>query len=301
MPTIRIPEADAQRFAELGELFYACRNAFGLLSQETGWLATPGSPSDLANQTLAGRVSDAASSITQVVHWYLFAAAEHLASLGALYSANHVLLSPGVLIRSIVEHCGHVRWILGESPEAQEVRVARAYLELLNSAQEAKKNGGRLLTKESEQHKQEADRLCELRTAATEMFGTIFDENGRYELLGQQIPGLEACVSALFATGTRPVDPVVATGIYGLLSNFSHPTIYTSSRLWRTDNTTPAGAVLTVTLEDHDNQARLAIVPFYELLGLVTSYYGWSGHIIDALATLIDRLLPGTLRDPQQS
>jgi hypothetical protein len=172
---------------------------------------------------------------------------------------------------------------------------------LLKSAQEAKKNAGRLLGKESDQHKLEADRLRELRTAATEMFGTIFDKHGSYELLGQQTPGLEACVSALFATGTRPVDPVVATGIYGLLSNASHPTIYTTSRLWRAVNTTPAGVVLTVALEDHDDHARLAIVPFYELLGLATSYYGWSGQVIDALGALIDRLLPGTLRDPQQS
>jgi hypothetical protein len=80
-----------------------------------------------------------------VLYFYLYSASEHLGSLGALDTMQEVLVSPGVLLRSVLEHCAVSMWVLQRGDGALEDRLARAYLEELASAEEAKKTSGRLL------------------------------------------------------------------------------------------------------------------------------------------------------------
>ena len=77
----------------------------------------------------------------------MLAASEQLGGLAALYGAQEVLYSPSALARSILEHCASVAWVLGFDGEPVENRLARAYREELKSAEEAKKNAGRLFDK----------------------------------------------------------------------------------------------------------------------------------------------------------
>lgn len=42
------------------------------------------------------------------------------------------------------------------------------------------------------------------------------------------------------------------------------------------------------TLEDHDKQARIALVPFYETLAYVTHYNCWPAGAHDRLAAAMD-------------
>lgn len=71
-----------------------------------------------------------------------------MGGLAAFYGAQEVLFSPSAVARSVIEACASAAWVLGTNGEATENRLARAYREELKSAEEAKKNAGRLLGKE---------------------------------------------------------------------------------------------------------------------------------------------------------
>jgi hypothetical protein len=118
--------------------------------------------------------------ITKLLWFYLFAAAEQLGGLAALYAACEVLVAPGALVRSTLEHCAHARRNLQNPQEPVEDRLAHVYLEELLSAEEAKKTAGRPLGKDSEQHLLEKIRCKDLKAEVQAIFPEpTTDDHGR--------------------------------------------------------------------------------------------------------------------------
>ena len=84
---------------------------------------------------------------------FLMVASHHLGALAALHGRREVFFPPSMLVRAVVENCSHAIWVLGDDPsEPSENRLTRAYLEDLLSAEEAKKNAGRMGNKQSQSY-----------------------------------------------------------------------------------------------------------------------------------------------------
>ena len=149
-------DADEARLEELAELYLACRAAFRDLTEETQSRPYPNSYAARDVQSLVARDPPIAETSEQLITWlvqlYLYAASEHLGGLGALYGRHEVLIAPLVLARSVLEHSAHSIWIIGNANDDPQDRLARAFLEELLGAQQAKVQGGRLLTKTSEEY-----------------------------------------------------------------------------------------------------------------------------------------------------
>jgi hypothetical protein len=73
------------------------------------------------------------------------------------YGAEEVLLSPLVLARAALENAAHTIWILGSPIDSAEDRLARAFLDAIFGAEQAKMQSGRLRGKADEEHKARSD------------------------------------------------------------------------------------------------------------------------------------------------
>lgn len=91
------------------------------------------------------------------------------------------------------------------------------------------------------------------------------------------------------------IDATVASGMYGLLSNLTHPTLYTvrEMRIWTKDeNTGHHVANIQVTIESIEKDVRAALAAFYNALSYVTGYYGWPDTALETLADQIATVIP---------
>jgi hypothetical protein len=293
------PEEYSVRFDELAELFFECRKAFRDVAHETNWRPAP----DSAAAADLGKLADhnppyppgTSARISNLTYFYLFAASEHLGGLGALYHAHEVLIPTGALERCVLEHCARVLWVLQRGDGSLEDRLARVYLEELLSAEEAKKTSGRLLGRESVEHRAQAEKFKTLREETAAIFGEpIMDEKGRAKLKGLQLLGLEDCVAWALEFMSQPIAGPAGKGIYDFFSNISHPTLYPLLQMWTVaEQNGQMQVVSQVSVENHEKQARLAVISFYEALSYVMSYNNWPRVRHDELTEAIDRLLPG--------
>jgi hypothetical protein len=299
------PDDQAKRFAELAELFLLCRAAWRAVTINTGGHPAPGSPAATDAQEITERVApshpQAGLVIQAAVQRYMLAVSEHLGALAALYGAQEVLYSPSALVRCALENCASAAWVLGAGTGAVKDRLARAYREELKSAQEAKKNAGRLLGKQHPESTRTAEDFESCKREIAEIFPDGWTGEGRNrELSGQRLPGPEESVTWLLSEFlTRPQPREIAEGTYGYISNMSHPTLYRISGLWSLDERDGERvAVLDVSLEDHDKLAHLIVSPYYEVLAQVILHHGWPGVQHGELTKHIDRLLPNLLKSP---
>jgi hypothetical protein len=226
----------------------------------------------------------------------LYAAAELIGGMSAMYTCNEVLFAPSVLARSTLEHCAHVFWVWGRPGDSTEHRMARVFLEELASAEFAKMNAGRLLGKNSAEHQ---DRRKVFKTLQADtarcLPEPVTDGDGNPLLLDQQLPGPEE----MFVRMHRFLNPgqsePVSRGVYGLLSNYTHPTAYPTRELFgvvedESGRKTPRKLD---DVEHHDRLIQAVIVPFYSALAYVMSYHGWPGERLNGFADRIDCVFPG--------
>ncbi len=92
------------------------------------------------------------------------------------------------------------------------------------------------------------------------------------------------------------VDERAALGIYGFLSNMTHPTLYPARQLreWTDDpGTGHSTAHLRLDVGFLERQASAAVVAFYNAMSFTTSYFGWSTEVHDVLTSNIDEKMPG--------
>lgn len=305
------PNFDA-RLVEIAELFVKCREALHELSNRYHWTPAPGSPAAqdaLALPSPDPRVAEPHGEsghrlIAEVVQTFLLTASGHLGALAGLYTNNEVLFSPPLLIRAVIENCAHALWVLGDDPdEPCENRLARAYLEELLSAEEARKNAGRMRTKThpSYTHADAAYKTLK-RQILTRFPGSSKQELGERTLNAQSLPNLEAAVLWMYELTQRHGGTIginTASGIYGFLSNMTHPTLYTARqrRVWTRD---PANhhlvAHLRIDIGSIEAEARAALAAFYNALTYATSYYGWLTMVTDDLEATIENTIPSFFR-----
>ncbi|MBA3807635.1 MAG: hypothetical protein H0X28_04445 [Solirubrobacterales bacterium] len=194
-----------------------------------------------------------------------------------------------------------VAWVLDE-PAGTNERLARAYREELKSAEEAKMNGGSLFPRDHEEYLRVSALFKRVTAEIEAAFPGGWTENADQQRLlnGQALQGPEAGVVWLLEEYlSHTLERDVARGSYGYLSNLSHPTLYRIAGVWSTEEREgQAVPVLNVGLQDHDDQSKMAVAAFYEILAAVINYHGWPGQQHRALTEAIDRLLPGLLKAP---
>lgn len=306
------PPEFAQRMQELSDLFLACRDTFHEICDRYRWTPTSGSPAaeDAAElpspdpQVAEPHGETGHRMIAEDVYSFLVTSAGHLGGLASLYASHEVLFSPPLLIRAVIENCAHALWVLGDDPDEPSVnRLARAYLEELMSAEEAKKNAGRMLTKAHSSYSRFAAEYRAIKRQILARFpGATPVELGEHKLSGQQLPNLEAAVVWMYelteASGGT-IGPVAASGIYGYLSNMTHPTLYPvrQRRMWVDD---PSGegrfANLTIDIDSIESEARAALAAFDNALRYTISYFGWPTTELDELDAVIAETIPTFFR-----
>lgn len=300
------------RLVELAHLFVDCRSAFFDTADAFHWTPEPGSVAASAAADLPSpdptieqpRGETGHRLIAEVVQTYMLTASGHLGGLASLYASGEVFFPPAALVRAVIENCAHAMWVIGsDRTERSENRLARAYLEELLSAEEAKKNAGRLGDKEGPIHVQADEDYRALKRQILARFpGSTKAELGELTLLEQRLPNPEACVTWMYALLRRGAGSTVgdraALGIYGFLSNMTHPTLYPARQLrdWTDDPATGHRvAHLRLDVGFLERQASAAVSAFYNALSYVTSYFGWSTELHDELTSKIEVKMPGLL------
>lgn len=213
-----------------------------------------------------------------LVYFYMSAASEYLGGLAVLYATKEVVFPPGPLIRAVLEHCARVFWVLQQGDSPLEDKLARLYLEELLSAEQAKTTAGRLEGKDSDQYHARKAAFKALRVEAEGAFGeAILDEHGRATIRSQQLIGLQDCVAWMYEFLSHPLRHRQGHGVYDYASNISHPTLYTHFDMWGRGEVDGQPALVShLSVDDHEKRVGMAVVPFYEALGHLSSYNGWA-------------------------
>ena len=299
MVVLPYSEEDSARFLELAQLYLQCREAFRDMAAENRTLCAAGSAADHDRALLLARKPPVAPTserlISHIANVYLYAASEHIGGLVALYAGEEILLSPLVLARSAIEHSAHTVWLLGDRATTSAARLARAFLEVIVGAEQAKMQAGRLTGRGGQTHTDRTDLYRAVKEDAEATFGAPpHDDNGRPQVNGERMPAPEQMVLEMNRLSSQPLTDDEIQGTYGYLSNFVHPTSYTLQELFEVheDN----GERIPELARDigfHNKLARLTVVPFYHALFHTASYHGWNGQRLLKLNDDIDRLLPG--------
>jgi hypothetical protein len=305
---LHAPDDVIGRLAEVASLFRACRDAFFETADRFYWQPAQSSPAAHAAAQLPSpdpavaepRGETGHRLIAEVVQTYLLTASGHLGGLASLYASCDVIFPTPALIRSTIENCAHAVWVLGkDSDESYENRLARAYLEELVSAEEAKKNTGRVRAKTDPTYLLADKNYRALKGEIVARFpGTTEEDLGKRIVNGQNLPNLEAAVSWMYELTQSyggPIDSRTGTGIYGLLSNMTHPTLYPARqrREWTEDPVSGHRvAHLRVDLGFAENAATAALATFYNALNYTTSYFGWPTAVVDELTAKIEESMP---------
>lgn len=302
------PAGVDERLVQLAHLFVDCRAAFFETADQFHWNPEPGSGAAHAaaelpspDPAIAKPCSESGHRlIAEVLQTYLLIASGHLGGLASLYASGEVLFPPAALIRATVENCAHAMWVLGDdAAEPSENRLARAYLEELLSAEEAKKNAGRLGDKAAPAHVNAEAYYTTLKQQILDRFpDSDKDSLGKRTLHGQTLLNLEATVTWMYAlteVAGSNISPRAGSGVYGFLSNMTHPTLYPARqmRVWRDEpEHGHAVAYLHIDVGFAERQASAALAAFYNALSYVTSYFGWNTSIQQRLEAKIEKTMP---------
>lgn len=296
----------------LAQVVSSCRDAFHEIADTYHWKPAVDSPAAADAAALPSpdpQITEPGGEtghrlIAEAIQIFLLSASGHLGALAGLYRSAEVLFSPPLLIRAVIENCAHAVWILGDDPaEPAEKRLARVYLEELKSAEEARKNAGRLRAKTGPTYSNADAAYKRLKSQILSRFPDATRQMlGEWTLEEETLPGLEVAVKWMYslteaAGGTINQD--AASGVYGLLSNLTHPTLYPvrEQRRWVNDAATGhATAHLYVDVESVVKDSRAAIAAFYNALTYVTSYFGWPTQAMVALEEKIEAVVPDFFR-----
>lgn len=303
-----VPSTYSDRLEELAQILSACRDAFHETAHEFHWEPVEGSGA--ADAAAALPSPDPAIDkptgetghrlITEAIQIFLFNSAAHLGSWAALLRAAEVVVTPSLLLRAVIENCAHAVWVVGDDREDDpDARLARAYLEELKSAEQAKMNAGRLRGKSHPTHTRTAAAYKKVKADIPARFpDSTPEELDKWRLHGQKLPSLGEAVEWMYEL-TRSfggtINATVASGMYGLLSNLTHPTLYTvrEMRVWTKDEKTGHNvANVRVTIESVEKDVRAALAAFYNALSYVTSYFGWPETALRKLEAKIEAVIP---------
>jgi hypothetical protein len=305
-----IPPTTVERLSKVADLLLKFREAFQEISNLYHWSPAPNSPADQAAIELSSLDPLIADSrrendhqlIAEVVRLFLLSASGHLGALASLYKSGEVSFSPPLLIRAVIENCAHAVWVLGyDQDEPSENRLARTYLEELLSAKEEKKNAGRMRGESDPSYITASNNYQTLKQRILDRFpGTTPESLGSNGLClyGQKLPRLEESVVKMYELTEEyggTINGKEASGIYGLLSNMTHPTLYTARQYRkRIDNpdVDHQRAYRQIGISSIENEARAALAAFYNALNYTVSYFGWPETVVADLEDATRRAIP---------
>jgi len=285
-------ESDAARFCEFAGLFAQCRQTFRDSVDGTAeWRPSPGSiaaqdrEAALRDDSPFGETNGGVPALVAIP--FLFVASEQLGALGALYEREEVLVPSATCMRSALEHCAHVLWVLQQADtEPFEQRLARALLEMLRSVEERKIVVCNLFGDNSPECAQWKERFVGEKQRIKGSFpGDLTYDGHSPVLLEQKVPGPEAAVAWMFEFLIDTLTTEVGKGVYGFLANLSHPTVDAIVELW---GKRPRA-------EEQQRQVEYVVAGFYNALSAVIDYHGWPRARFDDLTKEIDRVLPSLL------
>lgn len=200
----------------------ALAEAWDAVGYRCGDAPAPGSPCDIETHRLAHQVERPDTMLRTIAGdcaLYVSAASQQLRALAKLMGPE-IVLSGWPLVRSAVEHCGRVAWLLGSVDEPRD-RVARFYMEWIASthyARMAARTAG--LEERAAEHKADRTRAIQ---SAREIFPDAAmpnheDKIGDWEIGGQRYKTLGGAVRLL-------QERMNTTGLYATLSAVTHPSV----------------------------------------------------------------------------
>lgn len=305
MPILQYQREEKERFKAYSTVMFGCRQTCRRLLEETSGLqAAAGSLADRDRRQLGSRQPSPPDGIRDVVLGgtvgpHVYAAGEYLGAVSALYAAEEVHLAPMVLARTLIEHCAHVVWILGDRNDPAESRLARALLDLVNGLEQTEIYAKQFRGPGSPQHMAEKAHTAALRTAAHAIFPPpykVADANGhkRPAFGVELLPGSAAMVAQAVRLMSSSLDESQALGTYALLSTSVHATPNEIANLTSTsDASDPTSVRLTRDLTTHEPLVRMIVAFFYSALSHSLSYIGVKSQLHHDLGDAIESYLPG--------
>jgi hypothetical protein len=296
-----VPYSDAERheFATFAAVLQVIRSWYVRIAAESGWAAAAGSWADLDQKSVRAmsEFSDGVELlISGLCHDCSYAAYIQLGALEALYRTNEVILSTAILTRCVTEHCARICWVLGR-PDREELqhRLARAILEDIAGAEQAKLTAHRLAGPEEQYYSDLRARWRQLKHEAQCAFPSWRYENGVPEILGYQVPGPEKAVVDMYGYFTPALPAADREGIYAYLSNNVHPTPYVVRELFTSElsETGEPQVRFGGSPDYYPKLMRMTIVPFHFVAGHIIQYHGWPPGWLTELEELIEAALPG--------
>ena len=235
---LQYPDEERARFADFSTLLLICRGVLRQIMEETQMKPALGSAADDDTRVLINRRPEVHPRVPLLIpittETYLYAASEQIGALAALYAREEVLIGPLVLGRSAIEHCAHTLWILGHGQDEQvEGRVARALIDEMSGAREARKQTEGLAGRDSDDYRQRQATLEDFEAAAVSMFGEAIRVKQQYRLGGQTYPGHRDLIVEAGRVAKVGLSDRVIRGTYALMSNSVHPTPHTIRELFR--------------------------------------------------------------------
>ncbi|MDN2495952.1 hypothetical protein FHY52_04465 [Nocardia nova] len=285
---------------EFAEVLLASRHAFFRIVQDYRWRPAPSSPAMVDARQLAqsGRRLEV---ITEVVSSYLELATHHAGGLAGLYMSREVFAAPDQLARSVIEACAKAVWVLGvDTSTTAKERLARAYLEIDLSNEEKQKAEGWLNGKSSAGYADTRQKFKKGRAEIKAIFpGEVDFDKGTIHRQRRLSP--TESVIGFFQiereSGGLALAPRVAEGLYTVLSNGTHPTLYTlrSKRRPVPREDGLYDTLLTVDIAYLKRLTELAVAALYIALATVHDYLGHEFDPDARFADSIDAALPGML------
>ncbi len=210
--------------------------------------------------------------------------------------------------RATLEACSYAVWTIGDNPLMYDAkgRLARTYILNRLSTVKAKEDAKRLGGKGSDAYVEADRKFRALRAEIEKAFPSTTgrDLDHPITINGEVGIGLTEVVKWFLAQivrfGGENMTPDIAEGVYGFLSNSTHPTLYAIRQ--RMSYIPHAGHLVSeqkVTIRHLVDLTKFAVGAIYNALSWMHLYAGWNFDDNEEFATVIRRTLPGFFHDPE--
>lgn len=219
-------------------------------------------------------------------------AGEMLAGIAALCRQSEVVVAHLPLVRSTLEYCNRIVWVLDHRPDVlPQMRFARVLLEELLSAEETCKAASHLAGRGSHPHLEAREERMDARRRAQilDPDAVVTGSPRDWTIAGERL--LSPTESAV-NFGEMWGDPRLSEGVYDALSAYSHPT------LLALDFYKPVGgrSALNTDQATIEKFVSHAVIPYYQALRHHLAYNGWRSDHFDAWEAQLMEAFPGMIQ-----
>jgi hypothetical protein len=288
-----VPAADAAVLDAMAEHISLVLDAWDEMARFTRWEATPDSYCADERRRLrrhygpGGDWADVASRYASgTANTMLAVGAQHLEAVVVLLRGRQVIFPLALPVRSLLEISSYVAWLLDPRLTARQ-RGARAHLARIDDLTRARTVAAQLGHGSAERYALQVKQLRSRHLEALFYPSEIeIDRGGTLTIAGQRSPGLTA--SMQYLEEVHEAKAWNAAGMYGWLSNASHPTPHVATEI-----AVRRGDLHRFELEDATYPYRLCragLMSFIKGWALLAAYLGHDqdlpGDLGEAIADL---------------